>query len=37
VAPSEAGRETTLVYEDVAFDTDIPEDTFSLHRLQRGR
>lgn len=37
VKPSEAGRETTLVYEEIAFDAEIPEDTFSLHRLQRGR
>jgi hypothetical protein len=37
VQPSEAGRETALVYEQVAFDEDIPEDTYSLHRLQKGR
>ena len=37
VQPSEAGRETTLVYEEISFDQDIPEDTFSLHRLQRGK
>lgn len=37
VTPSEAGRETVMVYEDISFDQDIPEDTFSLHRLQKGR
>jgi len=37
VTPSEAGRETVLTYEDVSFDQDIPEDTFSLHRLQKGK
>lgn len=37
VVPAESGRETSIVYEDVQFDVDIPEDTFSLHRLQRGR
>jgi hypothetical protein len=37
VQPSEAGRETTLVYEQISFDEDIPEDTYSLHRLQKGR
>lgn len=35
--PAEAGRKTTIVYEDIAFDVDIPDDTFSLHRLQQGR
>jgi len=37
VTPSEAGRETVLDYESISFDQDIPEDTFSLHRLQKGR
>jgi hypothetical protein len=37
VTPAEAGRETVLVYEDITFDADIDPDTFSLHRLQRGR
>ncbi len=37
VYPAEAGRSTTIVYEDIAFDVDIPDDTFSLHRLQQGR
>ena len=37
VTPAETGRETTLVYDDAAFDVAIPDDTFSLHRLQQGR
>ena len=37
VQPSEAGRETTLTYDQISFDEDIPEDTYSLHRLQKGR
>jgi outer membrane lipoprotein-sorting protein len=35
--PAEAGRQTAIVYDDIAFDVDIPDDTFSLHRLQQGR
>lgn len=37
VYPAEAGRSTTIFYEDIAFDMDIPDDTFGLHRLQQGR
>lgn len=37
IHPAEAGRQTTIVYEEIAFDVDIPDDTFSLHRLQQGR
>ena len=37
VTPAEVGRTTTIVYEAIAFDVDIPDDTFSLHRLQQGR
>jgi hypothetical protein len=37
VQPSETGRETTLTYDQISFDEDIPEDTYSLHRLQKGR
>ena len=37
VTPSEPGRETTLTYEEISFDQEIPEDTFSLHRLQKGK
>jgi outer membrane lipoprotein-sorting protein len=37
VTPGDGGRETTIEYEDIAFDTDVADDTFSLHRLQQGR
>jgi hypothetical protein len=37
VQPEDQSRSTTIQYEDIAFDVDIPEDTFSLHRLQQGR
>ncbi len=37
VSPGEPGHETTLTYEDVAFDVDIPDSTFSVHRLEQGR
>lgn len=37
VTPSDASRETVIEYEEVAFDVDIPADTFSLHRLQQGK
>lgn len=37
VHPAEPGRLTTIIYQDIAFDADIPDDTFSLHRLQQGR
>ncbi|HYV50000.1 MAG TPA: outer membrane lipoprotein-sorting protein [Myxococcaceae bacterium] len=37
VQPAEAGRETTLVYEQITFDEDIPEDTYGLHHLQKGQ
>lgn len=37
VYPAEPGRSTSIFYEDIAFDVDIPDDTFSLHRLQQGR
>jgi len=37
VTPSEPGRSTTLTYDDVAFDADIPDETFSLQRLRQGR
>jgi outer membrane lipoprotein-sorting protein len=35
VTPAEAGRETSITYESIEFDTDISDDTFSLHRLQQ--
>jgi hypothetical protein len=37
VVPAEAGRETTIHYEEMKFDVDIPDDTFSLLRLRQGR
>ena len=37
VATGEAGRPTTITYEDAAFDVAIPDDTFSVHRLEQGR
>jgi outer membrane lipoprotein-sorting protein len=36
VTPSEAGRQTSLSYDSIEFDTDIPDETFSLRRLQQG-
>jgi outer membrane lipoprotein-sorting protein len=35
VTPSEPGRETSISYESIDFDTEISDDTFSLHRLQQ--
>src|SRR5262245_24686365 len=35
VTPGEAGRETSISYDTIEFDVDIPDDTFSLHRLQQ--
>ena len=37
VHPSEAGRETSISYDAMEFDVDVPEDTFSLQRLRQGR
>jgi outer membrane lipoprotein-sorting protein len=37
VKPGDGGRETTVQYDDVTFDGDIPDDTFSVHRLEQGR
>lgn len=37
VIPAEQGRQTSITYEEIQFDVGIPEDTYSLHRLQRGR
>lgn len=37
VQPEDQTRRTSIVYEDIAFDVEIPEETFSLHRLQQGR
>lgn len=37
IVPAEAGRQTSVVYEKIEFDLEIPEDTFALHRLRQGR
>lgn len=37
VIPAEAGRETSIFYEEIELDVDIPEDTFGLQRLRKGR
>ena len=37
VKPADGGRETVVTYGDLEFDVDVPDDTFSLHRLQQGR
>jgi len=37
VKPSEAGRETSIAYDSIELDIDVPDDTFSLRRLQQGR
>lgn len=36
VVPSEAGRQTSMLYESIEFDIDIPDETFSLRKLQAG-
>jgi outer membrane lipoprotein-sorting protein len=35
VQPLDPGRETSITYDDMAFDVDIPENTFSLDRLRQ--
>jgi hypothetical protein len=37
IHPAEAGRETSITYGDLEFDSAIPADTFSLERLRAGR
>ncbi|MBI4821769.1 MAG: outer membrane lipoprotein-sorting protein [Deltaproteobacteria bacterium] len=37
VVPTEAGRKTSLQYDDLEFDVEIPDETFSLKQLERGR
>jgi len=36
IIPSETGRKTVMTYDEVEFDVDVPDDTFSLRRLQSG-
>ncbi len=35
--PAEKGRQTSISYESMELDVDVPDDTFSLRRLQQGR
>jgi outer membrane lipoprotein-sorting protein len=37
IIPSEKGRQTSITYESIDFDVDVPDDTFSLRRLQQGK
>lgn len=37
IFPSEKGRQTSLSYESVELDVEVPDDTFSLRRLQQGK
>ncbi len=37
VVPEDTARETAISYDEIEFDVPIPDDTFSLHRLQQGR
>jgi outer membrane lipoprotein-sorting protein len=37
VFPAEKGRQTSMAYESIALDGDVPDDTFSLRRLQSGK
>ena len=37
IVPEETARETTISYDEIEFDVTIPDDTFSLQRLQQGR
>ncbi|MGI5864714.1 MAG: outer membrane lipoprotein-sorting protein [Myxococcales bacterium] len=35
--PADENRQTSILYEQIEFDVDIPDDTFGLHRLRQGR
>jgi outer membrane lipoprotein-sorting protein len=37
ITPADGARETIVTYENIEFDVSVPDDTFSLHRLQQGR
>lgn len=37
IFPSEKGRQTSMTYETIELDVDVPDDTFSLRRLQQGK
>ena len=32
--PSKPGQSTTVIYSDLVFDLDIPDETFSIRNLQ---
>jgi hypothetical protein len=37
IKPADSGRQTIVIYDDIEFDVNMSDDTFSLHRLQQGR
>ncbi len=37
IVPAEKGRLTSMTYESIELDVDVPDDTFSLRRLQQGK
>lgn len=37
IFPAEKGRQTQMTYESIELDVDVPDDTFSLRRLQQGK
>jgi outer membrane lipoprotein-sorting protein len=37
VIPADPGRQTTITYSGLELDVDVPDDTFSLRRLQQGK
>jgi outer membrane lipoprotein-sorting protein len=37
VQAADAAHATSMHYDEIAFDVEVPEDTFSLRRLQQGR
>lgn len=37
IIPSKKGRQTSITYESIEFDCDVPDDTFKLRRLQQGK
>ena len=37
IFPAEKGRQTQMTYESIELDVEVPDDTFSLRRLQQGK
>jgi outer membrane lipoprotein-sorting protein len=37
IKPADSARETVISYDEIQLDVDVPEETFSLRRLQQGR